>query len=109
MKEKNENQFKLTDFDYLTADPKLQMLKAAIPYLPVSQQRAVSLLVKIQERRRPHSPSDVGEISAMGLSPSTPKPATPIQLLQIIKPYAGPREREMIEMLENFQIMKEVL
>ena len=45
----------------------------------------------------------------MGLSPSTPKPATPIQLLQIIKPYAGPREREMIEMLENFQIMKEVL
>ena len=78
MKEKNENQFKLTDFDYLTADPKLQMLKAAIPYLPVSQQRAVSLLVKIQ-------------------------------LLQIIKPYAGPKEREMIEMLENFQIMKEVL
>lgn len=29
MKEKNENQFKLTDFDYLTARPKLQMLKAA--------------------------------------------------------------------------------
>ena len=52
MKEKNENQFKLTDFDYLTADPKLQMLKAAIPYLPVSQQRAVSLLVKIQELQR---------------------------------------------------------
>ena len=106
MKEKNENQFKLTDFDYLTADPKLQMLKAAIPYLPVSQQRAVSLLVKIQELQ---SLFDGEEISAMGLSPSTPKPATPIQLLQIIKPYAGPREREMIEMLENFQIMKEVL
>ena len=52
MKEKNENQFKLTDFDYLTADPKLQMLKAAIPYLPVSQQRAVSLLGKIQELHR---------------------------------------------------------
>lgn len=55
MKEKNENQFKLTDFDYLTADPKLQMLKAAIPYLPVSQQRAVSLLVKIQELQRAQS------------------------------------------------------
>ena len=109
MKEKNENQFKLTDFDYRTADPKLQMLKAAIPYLPVSQQRAVSLLVKIQELQRAQSLFDGEEISAMGLSPSTPKPATPIQLLQIIKPYAGPREREMIEMLENFQIMKEVL
>ena len=70
MKEKNENQFKLTDFDYLTADPKLQMLKAAIPYLPVSQQRAVSLLVKIQELQRAQSLFDGEEISAMGLSPS---------------------------------------
>ena len=69
MKEKNENQFKLTDFDYLTADPKLQMLKAAIPYLPVSQQRAVSLLVKIQELQRAQSLFDGEEISAMGLSP----------------------------------------
>lgn len=53
MNEKNENQFRLTDFDYLTADPKLQMLKAAIPYLPVSQQRVFSLLVKVQELRVP--------------------------------------------------------
>ena len=45
----------------------------------------------------------------MGLSPSAPKPTTPMQLLQIIKPYASPKEREMIEMLENFQIIKEVL
>ena len=55
MNEKNENQFRLTDFDYLTADPKLQMLKAAIPYLPVSQQRVFSLLVKVQELQRAQS------------------------------------------------------
>ena len=109
MSEKMENQFKMTDFDYLTADPKLQMLKAAIPYLPVAQQRIFSLFVKVQEVKRAQSIFEGEEVSAMGLSPSTPKPATPIQLLQIIKPYAGPREREMIEMLENFQIMKEVL
>ena len=108
MNEKNENQFRLTDFDYLTADPKLQMLKAAIPYLPGSQ-RVFSLLVKIQELQRAQSLFDGEEVSAMGLSPSTPKPASPMQLLQIIKPYAGPKEREMIEMLENFQIIKEVL
>ena len=102
MNEKNENQFRLTDFDYLTADPKLQML-------PVSQQRVFSLLVKVQELQRAQSLFDGEEVSAMGLSPSTPKPASPMQLLQIIKPYAGPKEREMIEMLENFQIIKEVL
>lgn len=109
MNEKNENQFKLTDFDYLTADPKLQMLKAAIPYLPVPQQRVFSLLVKIQELQRAQSLFDGEEVSAMGLSPSTPRPATLMQLLQVMKPYAGPKEREMIEMLENFQIIKEVL
>ena len=74
MNEKNENQFRLTDFDYLTADPKLQMLKAAIPYLPVSQQRVFSLLVKIQELQRAQSLFDGEEVSAMGLSPSTPNP-----------------------------------
>ena len=109
MSEKMENQFKMTDFDYLTADPKLQMLKAAIPYLPVAQQRIFSLFVKVQEVKRAKSIFEGEEVSAMGLSPSTPKPATPMQLLQIIKPYASPKEREMIEMLENFQIIKEVL
>ena len=78
MNEKNENQFRLTDFDYLTADPKLQMLKAAIPYLPVSQQRVFSLLVKVQELQRAQSLFDGEEVSAMGLSPSTPKPASPM-------------------------------
>ena len=109
MSEKMENQFKMTDFDYLTADPKLQMLKAASPYLPVAQQRIFSLFVKVQEVKRAQSIFEGEEVSAMGLSPSTPKPATPMQLLQIIKPYASPKEREMIEMLENFQIIKEVL
>ena len=74
MNEKNENQFRLTDFDYLTADPKLQMLKAAIPYLPVSQQRVFSLLVKVQELQRAQSLFDGEEVSAMGLSPSNPLP-----------------------------------
>ena len=96
MNEKNENQFKMTDFDYLTADPRLQMLKAAIPYLPVAQQRVFSLFVKVQEVKRAQSIFEEEEVSAMGL-------------LQIIKPYASPKEREMIEMLENFQIIKEVL
>ena len=109
MNEKNENQFKMTDFDYLTADPRLQMLKAAIPYLPVAQQRVFSLFVKVQEVKRAQSIFEEEEVSAMGLSPSAPKPTTPMQLLQIIKPYASPKEREMIEMLENFQIIKEVL
>ena len=78
---------------------------------PPAELKPVKNILEMMEAGcyRPWCLFDGEEISAMGLSPSTPKPATPIQLLQIIKPYAGPREREMIEMLENFQIMKEVL
>ena len=70
MNEKNENQFRLTDFDYLTADPKLQMLKAAIPLSPRFPSSACSLsLVKVQELQRAQSLFDGEEVSAMGLSP----------------------------------------
>ena len=33
------------------------------------------------------------------------RPSGPLELIQAIKPYAGPREREMIENLETIQMM----
>ena len=41
--------YKLTDLDYLTGDHHLQMMKAALPFLNVPQQRALSMFVKLQE------------------------------------------------------------
>ena len=46
------DKYKLTDLDYLVGDHHLQMIKAALPYLNVTEQRAVSLFVKFQELRR---------------------------------------------------------
>ena len=40
---------KFTDFDYWSSDPHLQMLKAALPFMQVSQQRTFSILVRFQE------------------------------------------------------------
>lgn len=40
---------KFTDFDYWSSDPHLQMLKAALPFMPASQQRMFSVLVRFQE------------------------------------------------------------
>ena len=37
------DEYKLTDLDYLVGDHHLQMIKAALPYLNVTEQRAVSL------------------------------------------------------------------
>ena len=44
--------YKLTDLDYLIGDHRLQMMKAALPFLSLPQQRALSLAVKFQELRR---------------------------------------------------------
>ena len=47
--------YKLTDLDYLTGDHHLQMMKAALPFLNVPQQRTLSMFVKIQEREEEKS------------------------------------------------------
>lgn len=104
MNETNQ-EIRLTDFDYLVTDPQLQMVKAAIPYLQLPQQRAVSAFVKVMEIRRTMNLFQGEEVSAMGINPGAPRKATPQEILQAVKPYAGPREREMIDTLENIQLM----
>lgn len=103
----NENvrDIQLTEFDYHFADPHLQIIKAAIPYLPVDKQHVLSMLIKVHETRRAMELISTGDMTAMGLHPDTPQPSSPFEVLQAIKPYANPRERDMIDMLENFQLM----
>lgn len=105
MKDDNERDIRLTDFDYLTADPHLQMMKAALPYMQPAQQRMFSLMIRLQEFNHTRSMFQQGELSAMGLSPSTPQKTSPVEMLQALKPYASPREQDMIDMMENLQIM----
>ncbi len=105
MNEKEEKDALFTEFDYQMTDPHLQMMKAALPYIPPAQQRIVALLIRIQETRRTMELFRDGDVAAMGLSNSASSSASPLEMLQSMKPYAGPRERDMIEMLENIQIM----
>ena len=109
MNEETGKDIRLTDFDYLVAEPQLQMMKAAIPYMQPPQQRMISMLIKIQELNRTRSLFAGGEMSAMGLSPAGDKKVSPVEILQAMKPYAGPKERDMIEMFENLQIMMQAM
>ena len=95
----------LTEFDYQLADPSLQMIKAAIPYMPIPQQRVFAMMIRMQEMRRTMELFQGGELTAMGLRPAGSQNASPAEMLQAMKPYAGPRERDLIEMIENMQIM----
>ena len=101
--------YNLTEFDYLTADPKLQMIKAALPYMPVPQQRLICLLVKCRSSTEPEPCFPRKAVSAMGLSHSSSSRYSPLEMLQAMKPYAGPKERDMIEMIENLQVMLQAM
>lgn len=58
------DEYKLTDLDYLIGDHHLQMIKAALPYLNVPEQRAVSLFVKFQELRRTFELFETEEVAS---------------------------------------------
>ena len=110
MKEEQETQdCRATEFDYLLADPHMQMLKAALPYMPSSRQRFCSMLIQIERIQRTRSRFQDGKLSTMELARSGNKTSSPIEMLQAIKPYASQRERELIEMLENLQIMMQAI
>ena len=79
--------YKLTDLDYLIGDHHLQMIKAALPYLGVQEQKAISLFVKAQELRKTVELFETEEVASMGICS---------------RPYGNPMERDMIDMAQNF-------
>lgn len=95
--------YKLTDLDYLIGDHHLQMIKAALPYLNIPDQRAVSVFVKCQELKRTFQLFETEEVASMGIcSLENPvKPSSPRELLKAIRPYGNPAERDMIDMAET--------
>ncbi len=96
-----EQPFRLTDLDYLTGDHHLQMMKAALPYMNVPQQRIISAVIKIQELRRTMSLFQDGPVAAMGLSSDGHMPSGPADMLDAIKPYGNTYEQELITLLSN--------
>lgn len=95
--------YKVTDLDYLVGDHRLQMLKAALPFLSISQQRALSIAIKLQELRRTYSLFSSQETATMGICSldSQPKTGSPKEMLNAIRPYGNPREQEVIDITQK--------
>lgn len=99
----DESTMKLTDFDYLIGDHHLQMVKAAIPYVNVTQQRFLSLFVKLRELQRTVSLFREEQVGAMGIcSPSDGAKGSPLEIMKAIRPYGNTQEQDLIDMLCNF-------
>ena len=99
----DEEKIKMTDLDYLTAAPHLQMIKAALPYIHVQEQRFFSLLVKVSELERTMELFGESEEGMVGIcSLEKDEPATPLDMLSAMKPYGSQSEQEFIDLIINF-------
>ena len=99
----DEHTMKLTDFDYLTGDHHLQMIKAALPYVNVPQQRLLSFLVKFWELQKTMSLFQEEQVAAMGISavPEDQK-SFPLNMIKAMEPYGSPQEQDFIQRICNF-------
>ena len=98
----NQRDLKLTDLDYAIADHHNQMLKAALPYMEIPQQRILSMFVKTKELVRTihfFDDHDMGMLSVCDLDQTQTSPS---DMLEAVKPYANPKEQEMIDLLTGF-------
>ena len=99
----NEQTLKMTELDYLTAAPHLQMIKAALPYINIQEQRIFSLLVKIGALERTvqlFGNKEEGELGICSLEEDAP--ASPLDMLNAMKPYGTEAEQDFIDLIINF-------
>lgn len=100
---KNDSNLKMTELDYLTAAPHLQMVKAALPYIHIPEQRFFSLMVKISELERTIRLFDQNSGGEMGIcSLEEGEPDSPIDMLNAMKPYGTEEEQDFIDLIINF-------
>lgn len=100
----NEENVRANDLDSLIGNNHLQMMKAALPYMNVTQQRFISTFVKFNELQRTINLFEEGEVAAMGICSAGDRqsPDSPLEMLNTIKPYADPSEQDLIDLFINF-------
>lgn len=97
----NEKNMKLTDLDYATASHHLQMLKAAIPYMEVPQQKKFALFIKWNEFKRTMDFFDTNDEGMMSVCSLDSAQTSPVDMLAAVKPYANQKEQEFIDLLSG--------
>lgn len=101
----NEKNLQANDLDSLIGDNHLQMMKAALPYMSVTEQRFISLFVKFNELKRTARLFEDEEVAAMGIcsaGETAGKSASPLDMLGAIKPFGTPPEQDFIDLIMNF-------
>ena len=95
----NEKDLKLTDLDYAIADHHLQMMKAALPYMEIDQQRTMSMYIKWNELMRTRDFFEENGDGMISICSLDENHVSPTDMLTAVKPYANQREQEIIDLL----------
>ena len=96
-----EELYQATEFDQQTTSHRLQIIKAALPYMSVRQQKMLSVYVKIQELTNTYHLFDDAE-NTLGICSLSEEEKTPLEMLESVKTYCSEREKEMLDVLSNF-------
>lgn len=101
----DEKNLQPNDLDSLIGDNHLQMMKAALPYMNVPEQRFISLFVKVGELQRTVRLFEDEEVATMGIcsvGEERPRSVSALDMLGAIKPFASPSEQDFIDLITNF-------
>ena len=99
----------ITPLDELTSSPELRTLKLFLTFLPHTSQHTLAVFIKFLEFRQALelSSSCSPPLASQELSESAG--LFPENLLQNLRPYLTPQERQIFEMFENIQNMLSVM
>lgn len=97
----NEKDLKLTDLDYAVGNHHLQMMKAALPYMEIPQQKTMSMFIKWNELMRTMEFFNENDDGMLSVCSVDEKHTSPVDMLSAVKPYANEQEQELIDIMSK--------
>jgi hypothetical protein len=93
----------LTPFDSLVSDTHLQIMKAAIPYIAIPQQRILSLYVKFLEFSNTYQlVHATTQEPTLGICSVEAPKRNASEMLNAVKHYCSDPEKELVDLITNF-------
>lgn len=98
----NNDILQITEFDQVVNQHQLQMIKAAIPYVPVTEQKFISVFVKLRELVNTIHIVSSENTNTIGICSVEPEESSPVDMLNAMRKYADEPEKGTIDLILNF-------
>lgn len=89
------------DFDSIVSARQLQIMKAAIPYIPTGEQKFISMFVKLRELMNTYQLFNRSSEELVGICSVPEESRNPVEMLNAIKVYCNENETDQIDLMLN--------